>query len=412
MPRGAKGDACRGRCVASVADDARARCGTCLSRRRAPRQASRELVITAQRFGTLALATLIAGALVLPDKAALAQAPSCGQIAPWAQSAASSASSQQSSQVATAAAPMPAASPDSVTFPPAAWAAGSSLQTISPVSLPVAIPPVIPQDNGAGSASAGSVPQQGSIPQPVPTPQPPAASGSTLGSGLQQPGAGGNTTPYDPSTITGPSTPAFVANTVFPPAALSGGGSSTPAAGTVFQDNFANGIDTSNWGYNYPWSDACNTNHPGMGNFDPSQDAAYMNPDCSSQNSADVFSTGVNGLDIAIKPTPAGVDASGESYITGQIRSQQAYTPGHYFEMTATLPTTTGVGAAFWLIPQDGSWPPELDVMENLGQDPNTVYSTIHSSTTAQQQVAVNVPRGVQSPHKYGVYWGADTTTF
>jgi len=161
-----------------------------------------------------------------------------------------------------------------------------------------------------------------------------------------------------------------------------GGANGTP----TFSDNFSNGIDLAKWGYNYPWSDACN----GSGNADATQDAAYMNPSCGSQAGANVFATGANGLDIAIKPTPGGVDASGKPYVTGQLYSKTPQLYG-YFEMTAKLPATTGVGGAFWLMPADGSWPPELDVMENLGQDPNTVYSTIHGVGTPQLQTTGTV---------------------
>ncbi len=65
-------------------------------------------------------------------------------------------------------------------------------------------------------------------------------------------------------------------------------------------------------------------------------------------------------------------------------------------------------------MPQDGSWPPEIDVMENLGQDPSKVYSTLHDTGgAAQQQVASNVSGGSGSGfHTYGMDWQPDTTTF
>jgi len=203
-----------------------------------------------------------------------------------------------------------------------------------------------------------------------------------------------------PST---PSTPTALQ----PPASNPNLGTRATKLTPTFSDNFSNGIDPAKWGYNYPWSDACN----GTGNADATQYAAYANPSCGSQAGAGVFSTGANGLDIAIKPTPGGIDASGKPYVTGQLYSKAAQLYG-YFEMTATLPATKGVGAAFWLMPQDGSWPPELDVMENLGQDPNTVYGTIHDTNSPQQQVVSTVAGGVQVPHTYAVDWEASTTTF
>jgi beta-glucanase (GH16 family) len=182
----------------------------------------------------------------------------------------------------------------------------------------------------------------------------------------------------------------------------------------VFSDDFSgSSIDQTKWGFNYPWSDECANNS----NADMRQYAAYVSPNCPSQaGAADVFSTGPNGLNIAIKATPPGVNAAGKPYVTGQIESAKEFQYG-YFEMTAKLPATKGIGGAFWLIPTQ-DWPPEIDVMENLGQDPNTIYQTAHDGskgveTSPQQQVPVSVPGGVQNAfHTYAVDWGPSKATF
>ena len=49
-----------------------------------------------------------------------------------------------------------------------------------------------------------------------------------------------------------------------------------------------------------------------------------------------------------------------------------------YFEVRARLPNGKGFWPAFWLVPMDSSWPPEIDVMEALGHMPSTVYHTYH----------------------------------
>lgn len=208
-----------------------------------------------------------------------------------------------------------------------------------------------------------------------------------------------------------PSTPITPGSTSGLPADLN------RSANTIQQtlnDNFANGIDKNVWGYNYPWSDTCNTSHPGMGNYDPTQAVAYMNPNCPSQSGGNVFSTGPNGLDIAIKPTPAGVDAVGKPYVSGQIRTLQPQKYG-YFEMTAKLPTGGGLGGAFWLLPSSGAWPPELDVMESQGENPNSVTQTMHDGTpsnVSNDQIVANVSGTQTGFHTYGMDWEADRTTF
>ncbi len=47
-------------------------------------------------------------------------------------------------------------------------------------------------------------------------------------------------------------------------------------------------------------------------------------------------------------------------------------------EVRAKLPGTKGVWPAHWMLPADGSWPPEIDFMELLGHEPNRVYQTNH----------------------------------
>ncbi len=49
-----------------------------------------------------------------------------------------------------------------------------------------------------------------------------------------------------------------------------------------------------------------------------------------------------------------------------------------WFEMRAQIPKGQGMWPAFWLLPADGGWPPEIDVMETLGHQPTTVYMTNH----------------------------------
>ncbi|QOJ00512.1 MAG: family 16 glycosylhydrolase [Phycisphaeraceae bacterium] len=51
------------------------------------------------------------------------------------------------------------------------------------------------------------------------------------------------------------------------------------------------------------------------------------------------------------------------------------------FEARIQLPTTQGLWPAFWLLPADGRWPPEIDIMEALGHQPNTVYASTHWGT-------------------------------
>ncbi|MDG2134032.1 MAG: glycoside hydrolase family 16 protein [Phycisphaerales bacterium] len=48
------------------------------------------------------------------------------------------------------------------------------------------------------------------------------------------------------------------------------------------------------------------------------------------------------------------------------------------WEIRAKLPNTQGMWPAIWLLPVDGSWPPEIDIIELVGKEPNKVHHSFH----------------------------------
>jgi beta-glucanase (GH16 family) len=90
----------------------------------------------------------------------------------------------------------------------------------------------------------------------------------------------------------------------------------------------------------------------------------------------------------------------GRNYISARINTR-----GHHdqqygrFESRMILPAGQGYWPAFWLLPSTDAWPPELDIMELIGSNPNTVYFTQHWGT-------------VQNVMSYGITWtGPNFTT-
>ena len=78
-----------------------------------------------------------------------------------------------------------------------------------------------------------------------------------------------------------------------------------------------------------------------------------------------------------------------------------AQTYGH-FEVRARLPRGKGLWPAVWMLPADHTWPPEIDVVESIG-DPRTAYVTAHSKAVASKSVEVKV--GDDGFHTYAVSW-------
>ena len=82
--------------------------------------------------------------------------------------------------------------------------------------------------------------------------------------------------------------------------------------------------------------------------------------------------------------------------------------------MRSELPSGQGIWPAFWLLDANGQWPPELDVMEMLGNNPSTYYTTVHSNTLSGGYVSQgdNVVNTSTGYHTYGVDWEPDFITF
>ncbi|WP_298967597.1 family 16 glycosylhydrolase [uncultured Methylobacterium sp.] len=102
-------------------------------------------------------------------------------------------------------------------------------------------------------------------------------------------------------------------------------------------------------------------------------------------------------------------------YTSGLLSSYATFAQTYgYFEMRAKLPTGAGLQPAFWMLPIDSSWPPELDIMEQRGSDPYQIIGSAHSNiggthtfTTAAFDVG-----DTSTFHTYGVDWEPDFITW
>lgn len=84
-------------------------------------------------------------------------------------------------------------------------------------------------------------------------------------------------------------------------------------------------------------------------------------------------------------------------------------------EIRAKVPRGRGLWPAFWLLPTDRTWPPELDVLEVLGHDTHTLHVTAHSGIaipagdkSARTGAAVPTADLSEDFHVYGLIWTAD----
>jgi beta-glucanase (GH16 family) len=77
----------------------------------------------------------------------------------------------------------------------------------------------------------------------------------------------------------------------------------------------------------------------------------------------------------------------GMTYTSGMIASYGHFSQKYgWFEIRARFPQGKGMWPAFWLLPDNKQWPPEIDILEILGHEPSKVYLTNHYSINGKHE--------------------------
>ncbi|GGQ39743.1 glycoside hydrolase family 16 protein [Couchioplanes azureus] len=98
-------------------------------------------------------------------------------------------------------------------------------------------------------------------------------------------------------------------------------------------------------------------------------------------------------------------------YTSGRILTADRFAQTYgRFEAAIKVPKGQGIWPAFWML-GGGNWPAtgEIDIMENVGKDPNTVYGTVHGPGYAGAE-GIGAGRTVGTPlsdafHTYRIDW-------
>ena len=88
-----------------------------------------------------------------------------------------------------------------------------------------------------------------------------------------------------------------------------------------------------------------------------------------------------------------------------------------FFEIRAKLPCGKGSWPAIWTLGSGGAWPAdgELDIMEQVGNEPAKVFSTVHTTAGSGANGkggATQVPDACSVFHNYQMHWTAEQVTF
>jgi beta-glucanase (GH16 family) len=174
----------------------------------------------------------------------------------------------------------------------------------------------------------------------------------------------------------------------------------------TFCDDFdGTALDTARWATCYHWgarSLASNGEHQFFA--DRSTDLVQSKP------WLDPFKTDDSVLSITARRSPDLELTAGLPYVSGLITTFGSFAQAFgRFEMRARVPRGRGLWPAFWLLPANGTWPPEIDVSEILGHDPMTFHASLHWPSVGGRQCAthaVATSRNLSADfHVYGVTW-------
>ncbi len=123
------------------------------------------------------------------------------------------------------------------------------------------------------------------------------------------------------------------------------------------------------------------------------------------------FSIDDGVLTITASPTPEALKSAlfNQPTVSGLLTTRESFAQTYgYFEAKIDIPAGSGLWPAFWLAPANGSWPPEIDIMENYGGASSTV--TAHSGTRADHKTSGAEywdPGIAEGAHVWGLSWTA-----
>ena len=164
----------------------------------------------------------------------------------------------------------------------------------------------------------------------------------------------------------------------------------------TFQDEFDGAsLDLTKWNPQDPWGKVRNR-----------ELQAYVK---------DAFTVHDGILRVTVAKRAADYDGAPRQYTSGMMTTYRKFAQKYgWFEIRCRVPKGNGLWPAFWMLPEPLGWPPEIDVMENLGQDTQVAYFTNHF-TAADGKHGSKGSGKMATPdlsadfHTYAVEWSPES---
>lgn len=163
------------------------------------------------------------------------------------------------------------------------------------------------------------------------------------------------------------------------------------------------GLDTSTWSTCYFWRAEGCTNE--------------WNDELQAYHPVNVgVSDGALQLVAREEPT-TGYLADGTEqdfrYSSGMVSGHDGETFRYGFvEARARVPSGQGLWPALWLLAADRVWPPEIDIMEVIGDEPGVVHQTLHADDGTATRFQAEADDYSEDWHTFAIDWRPGSLTF
>lgn len=142
---------------------------------------------------------------------------------------------------------------------------------------------------------------------------------------------------------------------------------------------------------------------------DPAPFTRPYNGDEGAAYGPDNVSLRDGALNLEVLNTPAPRSPEGLTQSTGMVNSMNKFAFKYgYIETRVMVPDCAGCWPAFWIVPEDGSWPPEIDIIEYMNfpvYHPRYPHTVFHYSIDAPQDDTQGFEHQVRQPEGKPEEW-------
>lgn len=145
-------------------------------------------------------------------------------------------------------------------------------------------------------------------------------------------------------------------------------------------------------------------------------DSWIVNPFNSATPITNIYTAANSILSIRLDATPSQYSGAcgGKPWVTGICNTSPTFNFQYgYIEWRAALPNFPGLGGSMWMLPSNGSWPPEIDINEWGGvNDGPSIWNPVAIVNGNEWPYNGTYDGTDTGFHTFALDWQAGTTTF